>query len=197
MPRRLVIGTRNRRKFAEIAALLRGLDVDLVSLDAFPGQAAVPETGATFQENAQAKALGYARATGQWALADDSGLEVDALGGEPGVRSSRWAGHDGNDHANNRRLMEALAGKPQPWTARYRCAIAVATPERVLLTAEGSCEGRITDRPAGRGGFGYDPHFHLEERGCTMAELPADEKNRLSHRARALQTIRARLEKLL
>jgi XTP/dITP diphosphohydrolase len=197
MPRRLVIGTRNRRKVAEIAAILQGLDLDLVPLDRFPDAAAVPETGGTFEENARAKALGYAQATGQWALADDSGLEVDALGGQPGVRSSRWAGQEGNDRLNNRRLLEALAGRPQPWTARYRCVIAVATPDQVLLVAEGTCDGRITDRPAGRGGFGYDPCFFLDACGCTMAQLAPDTKNRLSHRARALEAIRTRLEKLL
>jgi XTP/dITP diphosphohydrolase len=198
MPRTLVIATRNRKKFEEMVAILRGVRADMESLDAFSGLAPVPEAGDTFEENARAKALGYARATGQWALADDSGLEVDALGGLPGVRSSRWGGQEGNDRLNNETLMKALAAHPRDtWTARYRCLMALAAPERVLAVTEGSCEGRITDRPAGSNGFGYDPYFWLPDRGCTMAQLDAAEKNRLSHRYRALEAMRAYLEKLL
>jgi XTP/dITP diphosphohydrolase len=198
MPRTLVIATRNRKKFGEMVAILRGVRADMKSLDAFSGLAPVPEAGDTFEENARAKALGYATATGQWALADDSGLEVDALGGMPGVRSSRWGGQEGNDRLNNETLMNALAAHPRDtWTARYRCLMALAAPEQVLAVTEGSCEGRITDRPAGSNGFGYDPYFWLPDRGCTMAQLDAAEKNRLSHRYRALEAMRAYLEKLL
>jgi XTP/dITP diphosphohydrolase len=198
MPRTLVIATRNRKKFEEMAAILGGLGADLKPLDAFGNVPQVPETAGTFEENARAKALGYARATGQWALADDSGLEVDVLGGLPGVRSSRWGGEEGNDALNNQTLMRALAGHPkETWTARYRCVMALATPERVLLVTEGACEGRITDRPAGANGFGYDPHFWLPRRRCTMAQLSPEVKNRISHRARALAAMRRRLGKLL
>jgi XTP/dITP diphosphohydrolase len=198
MPRTLVIATRNRKKFEEMAAILVGLEADLKSLDAFGRLPPVPETGDTFEENARTKALGYARATGQWALADDSGLEVDALGGLPGVRSSRWGGKEGNDRLNNETLLAAIAGLPRDtWTARYRCVAALATPEQVLAVTDGSCEGRITDRPAGSNGFGYDPYFWLPDQTCTMAQLDPAEKNRLSHRYRALEAMRAHLEKFL
>jgi len=198
MPRTLVIATRNRKKFEEMAAILADLGLDLESLDAFDSVPAVPETGDTFEANARAKAVGYARAPGRWALADDSGLEVDALGGQPGVRSSRWGGREGDDRANNETLLSALANHPkETWTARYRCVAALATPERVLAVTEGTCEGRITDRPAGANGFGYDPYFWLPDRGRTMAELAPEEKNRLSHRFRALAAIKKHLEKLL
>jgi XTP/dITP diphosphohydrolase len=198
MARTLVVGTHNRKKLREITAILGGLDLELKSLDDFGAVPEVAETGDTFAENARLKALGYARATGEWAMADDSGLEVDALDGRPGVLSNRWGGEPGNDRRNNEALMAALAGRPpETWTARFRSAVAVATPERVLFVAEGACEGRITDQPAGKNGFGYDPHFLLPERDCTMAELPPAEKNALSHRARALAALRTRLEKLL
>ncbi|MCX5671109.1 MAG: RdgB/HAM1 family non-canonical purine NTP pyrophosphatase [Planctomycetota bacterium] len=198
MARTLVLATRNRKKLEEMIAILQGLPADLKALDDFGSVPAVPETGETFEENARAKALGYARATGRWALADDSGLEVDALGGLPGVRSSRWGGEEGNDRLNNETLLAALAGRPRnTWTARYRCVMALATPEEVLATTEGACEGRITDRPAGSNGFGYDPYFRLPERGCTMAELEPEVKNRLSHRYRALAAMRKLLEKIL
>jgi XTP/dITP diphosphohydrolase len=198
MARTLVLATRNRKKLEEMVAILQGLPADLKALDDFGSVPAVPETGETFEENARAKALGYARATGRWALADDSGLEVDALGGLPGVRSSRWGGEEANDRLNNETLLAALAGRPRnTWTARYRCVMALATPEEVLATTEGACEGRITDRPAGSNGFGYDPYFRLPERGCTMAELEPEVKNRLSHRYRALAAMRKLLEKIL
>jgi len=198
MARTVVIATRNRKKFEEIAAMLDGLDLQVRSLADFPGVPTVPETGDTFEQNARAKALGYARATGQWALADDSGLEVDALGGQPGVRSSRWGGEEGNDDLNNRTLRDALAGHPkETWTARYRCVVALATPDRVLLVAEGACEGRITDRPAGSNGFGYDPYFYLPDAGRTMAQLAPSAKNRRSHRGRAIRALKPRLKKLL
>jgi len=198
MPRRLVIGTRNRGKYREIAAILAPLEVRLMPLDAFPTVPSVPETGDTFEANARAKALGYARATGQWALADDSGLEVDALDGAPGVRSARWGGEDGNDALNNEALLAALdAHPPETWTARFRCVMALAMPDRVLAVTEGACEGVIAAEAAGANGFGYDPHFYLPEKGRTMAELPPEEKNRISHRARALAKMATRLRNLL
>ena len=198
MARTVVIATRNRKKFEEMAAILGGLDLEVRSLADFPGVPTVPEMGDTFEENAKAKALAYAQATGEWALADDSGLEVDALGGQPGVRSSRWGGEEGNDGLNNRTLLEALADHPkETWTARYRCVVALATPDRVLLVAEGACEGLITDRPAGSNGFGYDPYFYLPDVGRTMAQLAPSAKNRRSHRGRALRALKTRLKKLL
>jgi XTP/dITP diphosphohydrolase len=198
MRRTLVIATRNRKKFEEMVAILQGVAAAVKSLDDFGPIDPVPETGDTFEANARQKALGYARATGEWALADDSGLEVDALDGAPGVRSSRWGGREGDDRLNNETLMRALAAKPrETWTARYRCVMALATPREVLAVTEGSCEGRITDRPAGANGFGYDPYFYLPEKGCTMAELAPDVKNRLSHRYRALEAMKKSLGKLL
>ncbi len=198
MARTVVIATRNRKKFEEMAAMLGGLDLEVRSLADFPGVPTVPEMGDTFEENAKAKALAYAQATGEWALADDSGLEVDALAGKPGVRSSRWGGEEGNDDLNNRTLLEALADHPkETWTARYRCVVALATPDRVLLVAEGACEGRITDRPAGSNGFGYDPYFYLPDVGRTMAQLAPSAKNRRSHRGRAIRALNPRLKKLL
>jgi XTP/dITP diphosphohydrolase len=206
MARRLVIGTKNRGKVAEMAAILgdltagrqAGSDLVLVPLAECGPVPTIEESGATFEANARAKALGYARATGEWVIADDSGLEVDALGGRPGVLSSRWGGEEGNDRLNNQALLRALAGKPkETWTARFRCVAALATPDRVLAVTEGACEGRITDRPAGASGFGYDPHFVVDGHGRTMAELGPEVKNRLSHRARALVAMKERLEKLL
>jgi XTP/dITP diphosphohydrolase len=196
--RTLVIATRNRHKFREMVAILQGLAAEMKSLDAYASVPSVAETGDTFEANARIKALGYAQATGEWALADDSGLEVDALGGRPGVLSSRWGGEEGNDALNNRTLMEALAPLPrETWTARYRCVMALASPHEVLAVTHGACEGRMTDRPAGAHGFGYDPYFWLPEFGKTMAELAPDVKNGLSHRARALESMRKRLETLL
>ena len=198
MTRTLVIGTRNRKKCDEIVAILAGLDVRVVGLGEYRDVPPVPEAETSFEENARAKALGYARATGEWCLADDSGLEVDALGGRPGVLSSRWGGEEGNDDLNNRTLLEELAKHPRDaWTARYRCVVALATPDRVLEVAEGTCEGRMTDRPAGSNGFGYDPYFQVPGHGCTMAELPLETKNLLSHRGRALEAMKERLKKLL
>ena len=198
MPRTLVIATRNPRKLEEIAAILGPLGVRTMALDTFADVPAVPETGETFEDNARTKALAYARATGEWTLADDSGLEVDALDGRPGVRSSRWGGQDGNDRLKNETLMQALAAHPrQAWTARFRCVMALATPDRVLAVTEGACEGRITDRPAGSNGFGYDPHFYLPDLGRTMAQIPPELKNRLSHRAQAISAMKQRLTQLL
>ncbi|MBC7104761.1 MAG: non-canonical purine NTP pyrophosphatase, partial [Firmicutes bacterium] len=126
-------------------------------------------------------------ATGEAALADDSGLEVDCLGGAPGVLSARFAGRPGDDEANNHRLLQLLAGVPQDRrTARFRCAVAAAFPDGELLTAEGTCEGLIVDEPRGREGFGYDPLFYLPEYGRTVAELDLETKNRISHRGRAM-----------
>lgn len=184
----LFIATNNRGKQAEFRALLDDLPVTL----RFPQEVAVTvtveETGRTYAENAVLKARAWAQATGWLTLADDSGLEVDALGGEPGVRSARYAPWPNATDADRRRyLLQRLAEHPRPWTARFRCVLAVATPEGDLHLFEGLCEGEILTEERGEHGFGYDPIFYLPERGCTMAELPPEEKNRLSHRARAVQ----------
>jgi XTP/dITP diphosphohydrolase len=206
MGRTLVIATRNRKKFEEMLALMQGLALDLKSPADFGDLPSVDEPHESFEENAAAKAIGYAVLTGQWALADDSGLEVDTLGGKPGVHSSRWGGREGDDDLNNEKLLKALAPHPKEvWTARYRCVAALAAPDpaakgvgaRVLAMTVGTCEGLITDRPAGSNGFGYDPYFYLPRYGCTMAQLPPEEKNRISKRGHALAAMKARLEKLL
>lgn len=156
------------------------------------------ETGETFLANARLKAVYYSRHAGMWAIADDSGLEVDALGGQPGIHSARFAGlnhaadRKSADAANNRKLIDLLCDIPaERRTARFRCAVVLAAGETVLAEAEGAVEGRIIDSPRGAGGFGYDPHFLIDELGRTTAELPAEEKNRLSHRARALRRLAA------
>ena len=156
------------------------------------------EDAETFEGNAAIKALHYARLSGGWALADDSGLEVDALGLAPGIRSARYAGSARDDAANNSKLMEQLAGVPtERRTARFRCAIALADSERVVATASGVVEGRIVDQPRGSNGFGYDPHFYVPEQGLTTAEMAPDQKNRISHRGQALRAIRPEIERLL
>jgi XTP/dITP diphosphohydrolase len=192
---RLVIATGNPGKLREFRALLEGLPFDIVA-QADLGVVPAPETGASFLENAFLKARHAATVANAAAIADDSGLEVDALGGAPGVYSARYAGAGADDAANNAKLVAALAGTPmQARTARYRCALAfVAGPgDAAPLTAEGEWEGLIVDTPRGSGGFGYDPHFWLPALGMTAAELDPSEKNRRSHRAMALAALRALL----
>jgi len=187
---KLLIATHNPGKVREYEKLLAGLPLELT----YPAQEGldieVAETGGSFAENARLKAAAYARASGLLTLADDSGLEVDALGGEPGIRSARYAGSGASDEDRYRLLLEKLQGVP--WdkrTARFRCVIAVATPAGQVYTAEGTCEGIIAFEPQGEHGFGYDPVFYLPEHGMTMAELPPETKNRISHRARAAHNI--------
>ncbi len=191
----LVIATGNPGKLREFRALLEGLPFDSVA-QADAGVVPAPETGATFLENALLKARHAAAVANAAAIADDSGLEVDPLGGAPGVYSARYAGDGADDAANNAKLVAALAGTPmQARAARYRCALAfVAGPDdEAPLTAEGAWEGLIIDTPRGSGGFGYDPHFWLPALGMTAAELDPTEKNRRSHRAMALAALRALL----
>jgi len=187
----LLIATRNPGKVREIAEVLAGVPVRLLSLADFPNAPDVPEAGATFEENARAKALAIARWSGQLTLADDSGLEIDALGGEPGVLSSRYAGPGASDPdriAKVLRLMERVPDAER--TARFRCAAALAAPDGRLEVVEGVVEGRIAREPRGAGGFGYDPIFVPEGEARTMAELAPGEKNRLSHRGRAFRALR-------
>ncbi len=188
---RLLVATHNRGKLREYKELLHDLPVELVYLDDVGITQQVEETGSTFLENALQKALNYARISGLVTLADDSGLEVDALGGAPGVYSSRYAGPNASDRDRIEKLLRDLQGVPRERrTARFRCVIAVATPEGEACTAQGTVEGLIVDTPRGEHGFGYDPVFYLPDRGRTMAELPPEEKNRISHRARAAQAIK-------
>jgi XTP/dITP diphosphohydrolase len=195
--RTILIATTNRGKLREIQAVAAGLPVTWQSLADHPGLPEVVEDGATFEANAAKKALQYAALTGLWTLADDSGLEVDALDGEPGVHSARYSG-TGDDLANNRKLVAALRDVPMPQrTARFVCHLALAADGRILATAPGVIEGHIIDAPRGTNGFGYDPHFLLIERGVTTAELPPEEKNRISHRGQALRKLLAELPALL
>ena len=184
---RIVLGTRSPDKVREIREILKGFD--LVALP--EGAPQVVEDRATFLGNAEKKALETARALNTRVLAEDSGLEVDALGGEPGVRSHRFAGEPPDDAANNRLLAERMKGIPtERRTARYRCAAVIADPDTVLARGEGACEGRITETPSGNSGFGYDPYFFSKDLGKTFAEALPAEKNRVSHRTRALKALR-------
>lgn len=194
----LLIATSNRGKLKEVRGALGDLMIRLMSLDEFPVTEAPVEDEATFAANARLKAIYYARHTGCWALADDSGLEVDALDGAPGVHSARFAGTPCNDDANNAKLIAALRDVPAARrTARFRCAIAVADGGGVLAEAFGMIEGVIVDTAQGDNGFGYDPHFFVAELGKTTAELEPAMKNRVSHRGRALAAIRPELERIL
>jgi XTP/dITP diphosphohydrolase len=195
---KLLVATNNPGKVREYEALLKGLPLTLT----YPAQEGidieVEETGSTFAENARLKAMAYAGASDLLTLADDSGLEVDALGGEPGTRSARYAGQEASDEDRYRLLLSKLEGVPwERRTARFRCVIAVARPQGEVRIAEGTCEGVIAFEPKGEHGFGYDPVFYMPEQGQTMAELEPEVKNRISHRARAAQGARRILQELL
>ncbi len=178
--------------------MLASLDVTIETLDDYPAIPQAVEDAESFEGNARRKALHYARLTGRLTLADDSGLEVDALGGEPGVHSARYAGPMCEDAANNARLLEELAGVPdEQRSARFCCVMALARREDVLATASGSVEGLIIDEARGENGFGYDPHFFVPEFGMTTAEMPPEQKNRISHRGKALAAIRPAIERML
>jgi len=188
---KLLIATHNAGKKAEYTELLQGLDLELITLAELEVGLVIAEDGATFAQNALLKARGYAAATGLLTLADDSGLEVDALGGAPGVHTARYGGEGLSDEECYWLLLQNLKGVPDERRgARFRCVIALAWPNGHTELAEGNCEGRIAHEPRGEGGFGYDPIFYLPEFGCAMAELPAEVKNRISHRARAAMVAR-------
>jgi XTP/dITP diphosphohydrolase len=187
----LVIATTNRGKLYEIRALLGDLPAQLLVTADLGLPLDVQETGSTYTENATLKAVACAQATGLLSLGDDSGLEVDALDGAPGLHSARYAGLGALDADRYRLLLSRLEGVPMARrTARFRCVVAIATPAGGVVTAEGKCEGRIALQPSGSNGFGYDPVFFVDEYGRTMADLPHSVKNRISHRARALQAAR-------
>jgi XTP/dITP diphosphohydrolase len=197
IPARLVLATGNPGKVDELRALVAEWGpVDVLDLRAFPELALPEETASSYAGNATLKARAVAAATALPALADDSGLEVDALGGEPGVRSARWAGSQATDAERIAELLGALAGVPETGRgARFRCVVALAWPDGGLETAEGACGGRIAFVPEGRGGFGYDPVFVAEELGCSLGRATRVEKQRISHRARAMRLLGARLRK--
>lgn len=194
----LVLATHNDNKLRELASMLSDCPVRVRGIGSFPGAPTVEELGETFAENAVLKAQAAAQHTGLWAMADDSGLEVDALDGRPGVYSARLAGPDATDADNNAKLLRLLADVPAVRrTARFRCAIALASPDGDVFVEEGVCEGVIAGEPRGGGGFGYDPLFIVPEYGRTFAELPPDVKDRISHRARALAAARRRLAEIV
>jgi len=195
----LVIGTRNAKKREEIREILGDLAVDLRDLVAFPDAPEVEETGKTFADNARKKARELAVALGQWVLGEDSGLVVPGLQGRPGVYSARYAGRQGDDAANNARLLAELAPLPEDHrTAYYICTAALADPKgNVQAVAEGRCHGIIVREPRGTGGFGYDPLFLIPEYHQTFGELSSRVKHALSHRARALAQLRPVIRRLM
>lgn len=192
-PPRIALATRNTHKIRELERICADWPVEWVTVEdhdpaGFPD---VEETGDTFLENAALKARAVAAASGLPALADDSGIEVDALGGRPGVRSARYAGEGATDEQNLRELIRAVRGIPAGGrTARYRCLAVLAYPDGALTHAEGTCEGTLETSPRGTGGFGYDPIFEPGGWDQTMAELTAEQKDRISHRGRAFRALR-------
>jgi len=194
MERELVIATRNKRKVEEIRRILEGVPVALSSLDDFPGCPEVDEDADTFEGNAVKKAIAVARYSGKPAIADDSGLEVYALNGAPGVWSARYAGADADDKKNLEKLLSELRGiAKEERGARFLCVIALAFPDSRVETFRGFVEGRIGTEPKGVSGFGYDPVFYPAGHKRTFAEMDADEKDALSHRGVALRNLRAYL----
>ncbi len=193
----LVLATANAGKVRELRALLADLDIPIRTLAEFAGGPSVAETAPSYLGNARAKAHAVASFCGLPALADDSGLEVAALGGAPGVRSARFAADalgETGDHANTALLLSRLEGVPDARrTARFRCVVVVARADGAELSAEGVCEGRIASAPTGDAGFGYDPVFVYPPLGRTFAELTADEKDRVSHRAHAIAQLKSSL----
>jgi XTP/dITP diphosphohydrolase len=188
---RLLLATNNQGKLRELRALLAVADVEIQLIT--PAEAGirlhVEEDGDTYVENASKKAMAFSQASGMVTLADDSGLEVDALGGEPGLRSARYLPKQGATDADRRAyLLRKLADKPRPWLARFRAAVAIASPGRPVRHSEGECWGEIIPDERGDGGFGYDRIFLVQGTGMTMAQLPMDQKNGISHRARAVMS---------
>jgi XTP/dITP diphosphohydrolase len=196
MPR-LLLATGNRHKFKELKTLLAGIAYDII----FPADIGidleVDESGSSFEENAGLKAKAFAKRSGLLSLADDSGLEVNALGGEPGIYSARYAGEDATDAERVDYLLSSLKNVPEgKRQARFRCVIAIASPEGEVYLFNGECAGEISLSPRGKYGFGYDPVFYLPQLGKTMAELPPGVKNGISHRGRAAAEARSFLAKL-
>lgn len=191
----LLLATTNRHKVEEYRAICADLPFRLLSLNDIQLDTEVEETGTTFAENATLKALVYARASGILSLADDSGLEIDALGGAPGIYSARFAGPDTSYEERFRLILEQLRGLPAAQrTARFRCVITLADPSGYHKSVEGVLEGGIVDAPRGKNGFGYDPIFLVPELGKTTAELTSEQKNRISHRGRAARLAYALLK---
>jgi len=193
---KLLIATGNRNKLKEIRAIFNLPGLDLMSIDQVGNTPEVVEDGNSFEINALKKAVTLALTAGLWTMADDSGLEVDVLSGEPGVRSARYAGERADYRANNIKLLEAMRGQSNR-TARFRCVIALSRPNGQAQIVEGVCEGTISEEPKGRGGFGYDPLFIPKGYSMTFAEMDPDQKNSISHRGAALRLAREKWEEAL
>lgn len=194
----LVIATRNGGKLREIRAMASHIELNLLSLDDFKQIGQIKESGKTFEENAVLKARTVAKKTGILTLADDSGLEVEHLNDQPGIYSARFAGEKASDYANNEKLLELLRDVPPHHRyARFVCTIALATPETLIGTVTGTCEGMIGDKLTGSGGFGYDPLFIVNNYNQTFAELRPEIKNKISHRAKAIGKALIMLENYL
>ena len=196
LDRPLVLATKNNGKISEFRELFNHSDVEIKTLDDFGPIPPVIEDGDTFEENAVKKARFTARVLGIPALADDSGLAVEALGGAPGVYSSRYAGENADDESNNRKLLKEMNGV-EDRAARFMCVLAIAVPRGPALIYEGACEGTIVETPKGEQGFGYDPLFYYPPLGKTFAQLTGEEKNRISHRGKAISELQGELEKVI
>ncbi len=192
----LVLATRNQGKTKEIRKFMEDYPVEIRDLNDFGPIPEVVEDGKTFEENAYKKAHFTAKILGLPALADDSGLEVDALDGEPGVLSARYAGPQASDDENNAKLLSRLNGVRNR-TARFRCNLSLAVPSGPALTYEATCDGLITEQPRGTNGFGYDPLFYYPERGKTFGEMTLAEKSEVSHRGKAFLELKQEMEKVL
>jgi len=192
----LVLATRNRGKTKEIRDLLKDFPIQIKNLDDFATISEIEEDGDTFDDNAFKKASLTARMLGLPAMADDSGLEVEALGGAPGVRSARYAGPNATDQTNNAKLLKEMTGKDNR-AAAFMCVMSIAVPSGVALTYEGRCEGLIAESPQGDQGFGYDPVFYYPPLKKTFAQLSVEEKNRVSHRGKALAEMKDEFDKVL
>jgi len=194
----IVLATKNEGKVREFLRLLAGLDLNILSMNNFPEIGDIEESGDTFEANALLKAREVSSITGLIAIADDSGLEVDALDGRPGVYSARYAGKAAGDRENYLKLLEEMKEVPEGRRgAAFVCTIAVCTPTGESITAFGRCKGEIAPAPEGDGGFGYDPVFYLPHFGCTMASLPKEEKNNISHRGKAVKELKKTLPAFL
>ncbi|MCC2126742.1 MAG: XTP/dITP diphosphatase [Lachnospiraceae bacterium] len=194
---KMIFATGNEGKMREVRMILGDLGAEILSLKEAGIQAEAEENGTTFEENAVIKAKEIMEKTGALVLADDSGLEVDALNGEPGIYSARYMGHETSYHIKNKNLIERLEGKTgEERSARFVCAIAACFPDGRVLTTRGTMEGQIGYEEKGENGFGYDPIFYLPEYQCYSGELPLEEKNKLSHRGKALRLMKEQLEAL-
>ena len=201
---RILVASTNPGKIAELRAML-DFDLEWLGLSDFSDIVEIKEDGSSFAENARKKAISYARATGLWTIADDSGLVVDALGGEPGIKSARFSGEksrndDGTliDHRNIAKVLELLKGvHKEKRTARFFCCLCLASPEQILIETEGTLKGLITNKEIGKNGFGYDPIFFVPHLNKAVAQLTPEEKNAISHRGNAIRKFKPLLEELL